>query len=717
MKSYKSLLLILTVFCLSGLLFAKENTASPLPQPPKGTPGALLKAKQAINKNYYAKSLEKPHATSPTDATITCYPNLANYETGSCLSNARTQTSLVYGTNGAGGTIDHGWFVFDISGIPDASIINSVELHAYCAGYNMPYWAITRVTWTDPRTSPVNAVYTDLSYYDEDGYYQLYYSDPVSGWNVINLGSVAATDLRGKLSSDWWACGVDEIDNYYYYWIEFEGWDDTHVPYIVVNYSTPIDYDVGPRSIVSPIGLIPAGLTAVQAKVQNFGGLTVGAFDVRFTIGSYTDVKSVPGLVPCESARLNFAGWNATTGVYSAKCSTEYILDENNSNDKKEVSVIVAYSIEDFEASNASYTTDPPTDNWEWGTPTAGQLGAHSGENCWATRLAGTYDNNADWRLVSNDFKATADNPIVCFYDWWQTEAYYDGYQVAYSTDDGITWNSLLPDGGYNYDSVIGLGNTPGYSGSQPSWQLKTVVIPVANNAIFRLGWRFGSDYSVNNFPGIFIDDVAGVSCMPFTPVNDVGCTRIQAPNGVIDSGTVVVPACSVYNYGKATVSYSLRMKIDNFYNEIGSIIDHTPGTRRLVQFPAWTANQPGFYPVSCSTELFADEHTSNDKRTDSARVFNPLAIKMEDDLNAIKPFSLQIIPNPSNNFVHISYTLPVKTGAKLKLYDIFGNLVHQAESNDGRFKINTEKLSAGIYIVKFEASDSKSIKKITITR
>jgi len=158
-------------------------------------------------------------------------------------------------------------------------------------------------------------------------------------------------------------------------------------------------------------------------------------------------------------------------------------------------------------------------------------------------------------------------------------------------------------------------------------------------------------------------------------------------------------------------------MKIDNFYNEISSVIDQTPGTHRLIQFPAWTAVQPGFYPVSCSTELYGDEHTSNDKRTDSVRVINPLAIKNDNNLNSPTPFSLKIIPNPTNNFVHISYTLPVKTEAKLKLYDVSGNLVHQAKSNDGRFKINTERLSAGIYIVMFEAGGYKSKKKITITR
>jgi hypothetical protein len=262
------------------------------------------------------------------------------------------------------------------------------------------------------------------------------------------------------LVNDWWAVGFHDWDDFYVYYCDWEGWAETNVPYIVVNYSASTIYNVGTRRIVSPIGLVPAGLTTVQAMVKNYCIWTAYQFDVRFTIGSYTDVQTVPRLTPGDSVLVTFADLNATSGVYTAKCSTEDVWDEDNSNDKKEVLMSAPDFFEDFEASNGGYTPDPATNGWEWGTPTVGPMSAHSGVNCWGTRLNGNYDNNASWRLVSNELKATADNPTINYYDWWYTEAYYDGYQVAYSTDEGITWNLLTPVSGYNYSSVVGLGNT-----------------------------------------------------------------------------------------------------------------------------------------------------------------------------------------------------------------------------------------------------------------
>jgi hypothetical protein len=103
--------------------------------------------------------------------------------------------------------------------------------------------------------------------------------------------------------------------------------------------------------------------------------------------------------------------------------------------------------------------------------------------------------------------------------------------------------------------------------------------------------------------------------------VKDVGCTKIIAPSGTIDSGTVVTPACSVYNYGTTTESYNVRMKIGGFYNETTYVLNHSPGSRSYVTFPNWTALQRGTHTVKCSTELATDMNKANDKKTDSVFV------------------------------------------------------------------------------------------------
>jgi hypothetical protein len=106
---------------------------------------------------------------------------------------------------------------------------------------------------------------------------------------------------------------------------------------------------------------------------------------------------------------------------------------------------------------------------------------------------------------------------------------------------------------------------------------------------------------------------------------HDVGCTRIIAPRGTIDSGLVVAPACSVYNYGSSTESYLVRMKIGAGYNQTASVSNHLSGTRAYVTFPNWTASPVGPTAVTCSTELSGDLVPSDDRRTATDTVRAPV--------------------------------------------------------------------------------------------
>lgn len=122
-------------------------------------------------------------------------------------------------------------------------------------------------------------------------------------------------------------------------------------------------------------------------------------------------------------------------------------------------------------------------------------------------------------------------------------------------------------------------------------------------------GSRWGEDF--DNDPNNRIDW--------FGP--DVGVRTIIAPAGVIDSGTSVTPACSVYNYGTMTADYSVRMKIGASYEQTASVTSHTPGTCRYITFPDWTAQSTGGIAISCSTELGGDCVASNDRKTSSVFV------------------------------------------------------------------------------------------------
>ncbi|MCK4513529.1 hypothetical protein KAW64_17395, partial [bacterium] len=55
---------------------------------------------------------------------------------------------------------------------------------------------------------------------------------------------------------------------------------------------------------------------------------------------------------------------------------------------------IVDYFVWDFEANDGGFTEDGL--DWEWGEPTYGPGGAHSGVNVWATRLAASYSSSSN---------------------------------------------------------------------------------------------------------------------------------------------------------------------------------------------------------------------------------------------------------------------------------------------------------------------------------
>lgn len=103
--------------------------------------------------------------------------------------------------------------------------------------------------------------------------------------------------------------------------------------------------------------------------------------------------------------------------------------------------------------------------------------------------------------------------------------------------------------------------------------------------------------------------------------VRDVGVALILAPVSMVDSGTTIAPACSVYNYGTSTESYRVRMRIGSGYNDTASVAGHAPGTWRYLAFPDWTAAPRGQLAVACSTELATDMNNSNDKKTDGVLV------------------------------------------------------------------------------------------------
>jgi hypothetical protein len=64
-----------------------------------------------------------------------------------------------------------------------------------------------------------------------------------TGWKSYPLTGTVNADLQAALGQNWFAVGMDERDNSATYYINWDGWSQANVPYIVVQYSyiTPVE--------------------------------------------------------------------------------------------------------------------------------------------------------------------------------------------------------------------------------------------------------------------------------------------------------------------------------------------------------------------------------------------------------------------------------------------------------------------------------------------
>ncbi len=164
-------------------------------------------------------------------AIIDCYPNSADYNTGSTDGTNFTQTSMIRTQSGE---VEHGWARFDVSGISDAVTINSVELHIYVSEDNYAYFKVMQIE-NDPLLGTPASVFTDCA--DGHTYYEYLSNFPDPGWFVQDLGADAVTDLQAQLASDWFGVGLWEHEGYGDYYLEYDGWNETNPPYITVDYA------------------------------------------------------------------------------------------------------------------------------------------------------------------------------------------------------------------------------------------------------------------------------------------------------------------------------------------------------------------------------------------------------------------------------------------------------------------------------------------------
>ncbi|MCK4527777.1 T9SS type A sorting domain-containing protein, partial [candidate division WOR-3 bacterium] len=257
----------------------------------------------------------------------------------------------------------------------------------------------------------------------------------------------------------------------------------------------------------------------------------VDAFNQPNDEGIIVEAKSVLTrytIVDTTDASGNYLIPNLYDGVYDITVSREEYADSvisgvnitgNLQMDFGLYPLIILYE-EDFEADSGGYIPTGTTCDWEWGTPTYGPSGAHSGVNLWATNLSGDFSPSSDSRLTTVDIDLSGvTHPILSFYHWYDMgSGGWDGGNVKISVNGGAFTILDALDPPYNTTADAGNAGIPGepcYDGVTSGWEKVTRDLTAYEGDTIILRFHLGST-SVVEHPGWYIDDVA-IWCVDYS--------------------------------------------------------------------------------------------------------------------------------------------------------------------------------------------------------
>ncbi len=270
----------------------------------------------------------------------------------------------------------------------------------------------------------------------------------------------------------------------------------------------------------------PAGLAGALVEIfgyHDYSAITDanGAFSIANVKGS-TNTMAYSWVVSKEGYQSEIGAFDAvTTNINLGTINlTEYLWtpynlvashEGNNARLNWDPAEEPDFLFYDFEQNDGGFTVNnSPSPGWEWGT--SSYSGAHSGANVWGTVLGGNYANNATYDLISPQSYPIVSGSYLTFwhrynFEFYTTPSYYDGGIVQISTDDGATWATITPVGGYPCTSTSSLGYIQMYGGEQLDWTQASFDLSAYIGEMVRFKWRLMSEGSVNR-EGWFVDDV-----------------------------------------------------------------------------------------------------------------------------------------------------------------------------------------------------------------
>ena len=249
-------------------------------------------------------------------------------------------------------------------------------------------------------------------------------------------------------------------------------------------------YNPGPdlsiSEIVEPVingcGL---GVERISVMVKNSSDLEFNNVLMKYAIGTDTVSEMISSLAANDELLYGFdLPYDfSQSGIYHLTVWLEHAMDGNPNTDTLDASISSFIEIdsfpyrEDFETGSGGWLASGKNHSFEMGIP-SGEIISHaaSGQQAWATNLAGAYNANETSYLTSPCFDLSAMTiPVLSFAHVYEIENNYDYLWVEY-TEDGSNWIKLGSSGeGVNWYND---GGEQAWDDSDDMWHVTSIPIP-----------------------------------------------------------------------------------------------------------------------------------------------------------------------------------------------------------------------------------------------
>jgi hypothetical protein len=413
-------------------------------------------------------------------------------------------------------------------------------------------------------------------------------------------------------------------------------------------------WDAAPVRIVAPAqNNVDSGTVVTPSAVVINLGDSTASFPVVFSITpDYLDTADVVDLGPGDSDTVTFTDWTALQrGTATAACSTALAADESTANDR--ISRNFNVRVRDVGADqiiapvgiiNLGLTITPRAKVTNYGTNSANflaifSIGASYIDSAFVMGLAAGSSRDVgfgDWTPDSLGTYAVSCTVAMNNDVYPENNLAQDSCTVQVVPEDAGVMRVVAPTGlvdsgavfapqamvrnfGSNTVSFPAIFTVGTYVDTQQVTDLASLDSLLVTfddwtaEPVGMLTTRCSTALSGDPLPS---NDEASDSVNVIIRMNDAGVLSIDVPADTVDSGDVFAPKALVWNFGLATISFPVRMRIGfggGAYADTQQVTDLAPGDSVSVTFADYTVTGRGNTTARCNTMLVDDQDPAND--------------------------------------------------------------------------------------------------------